>query len=373
MTTSTTRRGFLARGTAAVAAAAGPAGCWAVAAPADDWAFPLLGDLHLDKPDHHDLDWVRGAHGAGDVQQIENYCRVTAGHTPTLLAAVKRAVARSDRPVSFAVQVGDLVEGLCGSDELAARHARDAVGFVDEAGLGAPVLMTKGNHDVTGPGAAAAYDSVLVPWMAEQVGEQIGGAAFARTRGGTLLVFYDAYAKDGLDWFAALLRDRKPERLVVVVHPPVVPYNARAHWHLYAKDAVRRERLLDLLGRHRAVVLGGHLHKFSAITRRTPRGAFTQLAVSSVTVPASKGPKDVRSGVAAYTPDLTDLEPNHSPDTLTARRATLAAERPTIERFEYADSFGFAWVRVGPGRVTADLYHGPADAPWKTIDLTPPA
>lgn len=370
---SPTRRAFLA----SAAALAGPGGCWAMAASGkdDEWAFPLLGDLHIDRPTHHDADWVKTTH-PNDVSQIDNYCKVTSDHTPKLLAAVNRAIEASKTPVPFVVQAGDLVEGLCGSDRLAALQARDAIDIVEAANLGAPVLMTKGNHDVTGPGASAAYDSVLVPWMARRAGENIGGAAFSRSRGGTLLAFYDAYSRETLTWFADLIRERKPRRLIVVVHPPVVPYNARAHWHVYAKpaDSARRDKLLDLLGRNRAIVLGGHLHKFSALTRTAGSGAFTQLAISSVAVPNLKQPKDVLSGLESYGPKLTDLEPKHSPDTLEARKKTLADERPTVKSFEYADSWGYAWVRVTPERVTADVFHGSTDGkPWKTIDLTPPA
>ena len=87
-------------------------------------------------------------------------------------------------------------------------------------------MFTKGNRDVTGPGAAQVYDKVLVPSMAEQTDKEIRQAALTREREGVLLFFYDAYNRDSLEWFNQLLQKQKPKRLLFVIHPPVVPYNA---------------------------------------------------------------------------------------------------------------------------------------------------
>src|SRR5688572_17140522 len=106
-----TRRRFLGR--AAGAAVLGAGGSWAVAAPDDaEWAFPVLGDLHIDRPDHHDHDWLKANH-PGDIRQVENYSRVTRDWTPKVLAAVRDRAAGAKVPVPFVAQVGDLVEGLC--------------------------------------------------------------------------------------------------------------------------------------------------------------------------------------------------------------------------------------------------------------------
>lgn len=367
----TSRREFLGRAAGALALGAG--GSWALAAPEGDaeWAFPLLGDLHFDRPEHHDLDWLRQTH-PGDVAQVENYTRITRERTPRLLDVVRRQAAESRAP--FVVQLGDLLEGLCGSEGLARRQAEEAVAFVRSAGLAAPFLLTKGNHDVTGPGAAQAYDRVLVPFMAGQAGADVRSAAFARERGGVLLVFYDAYDRGSLDWFAALLRDRRPGRLLFVIHPPVVPYNARSTWHVYARPAQegQRRRLLELLGGARAVVLCGHLHKYSFLVRRTEAGPFTQLALSSVASTEDARPRDQFEGVRHYGPDLVNLEPRHSPDTADERRRVLEAERPHVEQFEYADTWGHALVRVRRDQVRADVYRGLSREPWKSLDLTGP-
>jgi hypothetical protein len=65
------------------------------------------------------------------------------------------------------------------------------------------------------------------------------------------------------------------------------------------------------------------------------------------------------------------LEPRHSPETEGRRRELLAAERPFVERFEYADTWGHALVRVQGDRVRAEVVRG-LDTDWKTLDLTDP-
>jgi hypothetical protein len=368
--TDLARRRFLQQSLGAALVAGG--GSWALAAPAgDEWACPVLGDLHFDRPEHHDQAWLEKTH-AGDKRQIENYCRLTRESLPRLCAAVRRRIETARVPVPAVLQLGDLLEGLCGTPELAERQAAEAVSFVREANLGRPMLMTKGNHDVTGPGAVEAYDRVLLPFMADPTLDAVSSAAFTQSRGGVLLVFYDAYNTKSLDWFEKLLAGRQPQRLVVLIHPPVVPYNARSNWHLYARpaQAPQRQRLLNLLGRHRAVVLCGHLHKYCFLRRRTEQGSFVQLAISSVATDADGERRDERTGLADYSPDLVRLEPNFSPETLEVRRELLSAEKPLIEDFHYADTWGHALLRVSGGEIAADVYRGVSDSPWQTIELS---
>src|SRR5881394_739339 len=184
-----TRRKFL-KGVAGAGAILGPAGNWAVAAPEKhgDWAFPLLGDLHFDKFEHHDHEWLKREH-PGDVSQVENYSRITREMTPQLFARVRNslaALAQTKTHVPFVLQLGDLLEGLCGSEELANRQAREGIDFVRQANFSASVLITKGNHDITGPGAVEAYRQLLLPFISEAAGSKISEAAFARRQGGTL-------------------------------------------------------------------------------------------------------------------------------------------------------------------------------------------
>ncbi|HVJ69592.1 MAG TPA: metallophosphoesterase [Caulifigura sp.] len=370
MTSMLDRRHFLASASGALAAGS------ALSAndDPDQFSFVLLGDLHFDKLEHHDFPKLEEKH-QGDIRQIHNYSRITSDIMPALFARVREAVA-SER-AAFVLQVGDLVEGLCGSEDLAVTQNREAVEFVKSARLGVPFLFTKGNHDVTGDGAPAAFGHVFHPFLSEQTSSfqgagKLNSANYAVQHHDSLFCSFDAYDKSSLDWLESALAKRTARHCFVAIHPPVVPYGARSTWHLYssAKDAARREKLLGLLGRENAIVLGGHIHKYNLIARETAGGGrFTQLAISSVIGEKSVKPRNELAGIDSYTGDQIRVEPEFSPTTEPERRTVYDAERPFVKRFEYADLPGYAVVTVHQSRIIARIYSGVSDQIWKTIDL----
>jgi hypothetical protein len=347
--------------------------------PADNkplYTFPLLGDIHYDKFSHHDMDWVR-KEKPGDERQIKNYVMVTETFTPRLLAGVREAIKASSAATPFVIQVGDLVEGLCGSYDLQALQFRDTFAAIDAAGLGVPFLITKGNHDITGPGAVEAYNKELIPWLAGQgKQEKFAGASYFRKHQEDLFVFFDGYVPD-LDWLERTLEKNKARHVFFIVHQPIIPYNARSNWGVFSRqaEADRRGRLLALLGKHNAIILSGHLHKYCVLNRSHEAGPMVQLAVSSVLRNADEGgaAKALISGVERYDESLVNLEPKFSPDTVELRRGLLRAERPSITRFEYCDVPGYAMVKVYADRVEADLFVGLSNDAWKTDAIHVPA
>lgn len=365
--------------------AAAPAVAFAQRAPGAaerrPFSFVLLGDLHFDRLEHHDLKWLK-EHKPGDLRQVENYSRITREITPRLFATVREVIAERNRagaaPVSFVLQVGDLVEGLCGSEELAAKQNREALEFVRGAKLGVPFLFTKGNHDVTGPGANEAFAKAFHPFLNEQVGwldgsrGEIKSARYTVPCGNAEFVFFDAYDSESLTWFESVAAKRSAEHFFVIIHPPVVPYGARATWHLYssAKDRTRREKLLELLARQQALVLGGHIHKFNTLTRVVGRNRFGQFAISSIINSASVKPKDVLAGVEQYNGDQIRVEPDFSRGTEQERRAVYEAERNFVKQFEYADLPGYAVVTVNGTRVTAKMFSGVGRELFRDVNLS---
>lgn len=348
----------------------------------DAFAFPLLGDLHFDKLEHHSMEWLQ-KHKAGDLSQIKNYTRITAEVTPQLLATVKRTITTlnqtSETQVPFTLQVGDLVEGLCGTEELSRVQNQEAIDWIASAQLGAPFLFTKGNHDVTGDGSKAAFADVFHPFLTEQTrrltaqAEAIKSAHYTVERNGALFCFFDAYDDESLAWLEAMLARRTARHCFVIIHPPVVPYGARSTWYLFAreKQKAQREKLLDLLGHHNAFVLGGHIHRFNSLVRATPGGGrFLQLAVSSIVSAPDVVPKTVLTGLKDYTGEQIQVEPKYSPETETERRAVYDVERPFVKAFNYADASGYAVIKVNGENVSAEMYAGISREPWHIVEMS---
>lgn len=340
------------------------------AAPSkDSFSFVMLGDLHYDKLDHHHMPWLE-KHKAGDLSQIKNYSRITAEITPRLFEAVRGSIAATK--AEFVLQVGDLVEGLCGTEEHAMRQNTEALAFIESEKLGVPFWFTKGNHDVTGDGAVEAFANAFHPHLTKQ-GAKLDGANYTLDHANAQFCFFDAYDKANLDWLEAALAKRTARHCFVVIHPPVVPYGARATWHLFSadRDKARREKLLTLLGKQNAIVLGGHIHRYNTLTRETPGGGrFTQLAISSIVNSAVVKPETELHGIASYNGDQISVEPRHSPDTAEARRAVYASESPFVKSFDYADLPGHAVVTVDGESVKVTMHRGITREVWKTADLT---
>jgi hypothetical protein len=317
------------------------------------------------------------------ISQCEGYCRITRETTPRLLAELRRQIEHNDR-IRFVVQLGDFVQGLAGTPKLARVHCADGVKLVQDAKLGVPFLMTKGNHDITGPGAHEAFDAVLRPFIAGELaktrtsdssveaGLQPRHASYTYCRGNARFVHFDGYVPESLDWLEGVLAHRTEEHLFFLLHQPVVPYTARSTWCIYASASQqsRRTRLLNLLGEHRAIVLAGHLHKHGVVARRTPRGSFVQVAAISVLPSLPVTVKNQRSGVSHYGPDLVTLEPGFAPQTEPQRREFLRSEAPWITHFHYADAPGYVLISVQGDRVSAQFFGGTHPAAWHRVRLT---
>lgn len=342
------------------------------------YSFLVVGDLHYDRLDHHDFAWLDKNH-PNDLSQIQNYSKLTSTTMPHVFDRLKREIRKleaSNAPAAFVIQVGDFVEGLCGSEELSVQQNQEAIAFINHSDLGVPFLFTKGNHDVTGDGAKEAFRSQFHPFIRAEAAKVDGSslpvdANYRIQFGNDDFVFFDAYESDSLDWFEGEAAKLNGNRLFFIVHPPVVPYGARSSWHLYsdAKMSAKRTEFLNLLASHQAIVLGGHLHKYSMLERKVEEHRFMQLAVCSIVSAIDEQPRDELDGVDRYSADQVNLEPNHSPSTIDERRAIYDRERESIKQFQYANSAGFACITVRPDATEARIFSGCADYPFRTVRL----
>ncbi|UCC99999.1 MAG: metallophosphoesterase [Phycisphaerales bacterium] len=338
--------------------------------PGSEYSFVYLGDLHFDKESHHDFEWVR-ASMPRDIRQIEDYVRITEKHTPGLFKRIQTSIESSGGRIKMIVQGGDLTEGLCGSRELQEKQFRDVRAYIRKYIPQTPFIATKGNHDITGPGAREAFDRVMLPWLSQECEKPIGSASFYLTQGPDLFVFFDAYHDNSLDWLEKTLSENTHRHAFVVMHPPAVPYNARSTWHVFSreKDKDVRERFLNILGANNVILFTAHLHKYSVVERKTPTGSFIQFSVNSVISSPEVKVANALEGIESYGGSLVDLEPEFQPDTKQTRIESLEAEKPYITRFEFADFPGYAIINVSDSQIEAEIYKGHSSSLWKKASL----
>lgn len=330
--------------------------------------FLLLGDLHYDLLENHDLDWL--ATTDDDLRQVTTeYTVFTANFWDDFMTRMSEKA--KSVPFDAVLQMGDLSEGLAGTPELAEQMARSAFAALDKVGFEVPVIITKGNHDITGPGAREAFDKVYLPNMARLAGhDALASANYATEIDGVLFVCYDPWSgnEQGLDALERNLASSDAAYKFVMVHEPVIPVNERC-WHLLRRHEDLRERLLKIIAREKAVVLCAHMHLYSVIRRNTEYGPIVQVLVNSVIRDRNMlVPSKVTT---EFGESLARNVPQWQPETLEQRCAWLAAEAPHVNYFKQADLPGYGVLSLdkSTGVMVLKYYAAFSDEPYDVVDL----
>lgn len=327
------------------------------------YSVPVLGDFHYDRMELHDEAFLNEKYPR-DRSQIINYTKASTEFAPLLVAAVANQVKPG---TPFVIQLGDFTEGLCGSRELQEKMFLGAIEQV-KTSISVPFLVTKGNHDVTGPGAKEAYRSTLLPFLSKELGRPVDEANYVVKHDRDAFVFFDSMEPD-LDWLERQLEENRSARnLFVATHYPVIPFEYRADWSLLAKPGKEKERarLIAMLEKANAIILCGHLHRAAMMEYQGDTGVFYQLAVNSVMRSDKPVFRNVFDGVERYTPELAEEKPAPE-DKLKFRKQLFAAAAPHVRRFFRADGEGYLLLKVYADRVDAEFYNGTGASPDKVI------
>ena len=116
---------------------------------------------------------------------------------------------------------------------------------VNKMNLKVPFIMTKGNHDITGPGAKEAFEKVYLPNMARLAGHpSLQSANYTTTLDDVLFVCYDPWDRnpEGLQQLEKSLAGSKATYKFVMLHELVIPVNERC-WHVFRQDNAKRMQL----------------------------------------------------------------------------------------------------------------------------------
>ncbi len=331
--------------------------------------FLVLGDMHYDLLENHDLEWL--ATTDDDLRQVTTeYTVFTASFWERFTDRLARKVEAES--IDAVLQLGDLSEGLAGTPALAEQMAHSVFAAVDDIGFRVPMIITKGNHDITGPGAREAFDKIYLPNLARLAGhDSLASAEYATQVGDALFVCYDPWTRaenHGLDRLEQNLASSEARHKFVMVHEPVIPINERC-WHLLRRDNTARERLLEIIARQKAIVLCAHMHRYSIVRRDTEHGPIVQILVNSVVRDSTMlAPARIRT---RYDESMALDAPSWQPETLEQRRAWLAAEAPHVKYFKQMDLPGYGVLSIDDSeeRFSFAYYAAFADEPYEVVDL----
>lgn len=334
-------------------------------------SFIVLGDIHYDLPEDHDMEWLKTK--PDDLRQVTTeYTIFTQKYWNDFVSVLQGRVKNSKPPVMAIIQAGDLSEGLAGNPEKALKMASDVVKAVDNSNTGVPWIIAKGNHDITGPGAVEAFDKYYIPAIRRQTGNvSITNASYSWRLGNTQFTCIDPWNKN-IDMIAFLdkeLSSSDAKFKFVVIHEPVIPVTERC-WQTLKKEPEKRERLLEVIAKNKAIVLCAHLHRYSVVARNTAYGPVVQ--VMTVSVIRDRNYLVPDKVITQYGPSIAEAVPEWEPATLEARKKILSDESRFVTYYKQTDLPGYAIIKTDEkkGTVILDYYAAFGKKAYDTVNLT---
>jgi UDP-2,3-diacylglucosamine pyrophosphatase LpxH len=331
----------------------------------------VLGDVHYDLLQDHDIDWLSTK--PGDLRQVtEEYTKYTAENWNDFSTILKKRIKYSDSTVKALIQLGDLSEGLAGTEKLASQMASNTMKAIDILQMPVPWIIAKGNHDITGPGAVKAFQEFYIPMFRKQTNHpEINSANYSYGFGNVLITCVDPWDKE-TDMTAFLDRELSgsdAKYKFIAIHEPVIPVTERC-WHTLRNDTEQREKLLKIIAKNKAIVLCGHLHRYSVVRRVTQYGPIVQVMVNSVI--KNRNYQKPTNLITEYGPSLAVNVPDWQPETLDARKAMLSDEAKYVTYYKQTDLPGYAMIKIDEkeGIILLEYYAAFADKPYDRIDLT---
>ena len=330
----------------------------------------VLGDIHYDLPEDHDMEWLKSK--PDDIRQIKEYTANTANNWDDFMGVIRKAASRKNKTASVILQLGDLSEGLAGNPEKAGQMASHAMEAIANTRTLVPRIIVKGNHDITGPGAPEAFLGYYIPMIRKQTkNPEIKSANYSYSFGNVRITCIDPWDKsiDIVDFLDKELTRPGAAVKFVAIHEPVIPVTERC-WHVLRNDPERRQKLLNIIAKNKAIVLCGHLHKYSVVRRNTQYGPIVQImAISVIRDRKYLVPEKV---ITRYGPSLVDDVPDWEPSTANQRKAWLAEESKYVTYYKQTDLPGYAVINVDSSgkKVTMEYYAAFGEKPYDTVNLS---
>lgn len=331
--------------------------------------FIVLGDMHYDRIENHDLVWL--AEQGDDLRQVTTeYTVFTNNFWSDFTALLRDRSSKED--IDAVLQLGDLSEGLAGTEELADQMAECLFRAVDSVGFEVPVIITKGNHDITGPGAEEAYNRIYLPNMARLAGlDSLSSADYSKELEDVLFVCFDPWNRtgDNLEKLEKNLAGSNAKYKFVMTHEPVIPVNERC-WHLLRRKPEKRNELLRIIAENNAIVLCAHMHLYSVVRRDTQWGPVVQILVNSVIRDRNMTePLNVKT---EYGESLALNVPDWKPETMEERCQWLREETPYVKYFKQMDLPGYGVMKIDHkiNDMVFEYYAGFSEKPYDVIRIS---
>lgn len=330
----------------------------------------VLGDLHYDLLQDHDMDWL--SKKPDDLRQVKEYTAYTEENWVDFMTLIKKRAQSDTLAVRAVIQLGDLSEGLAGTEEKADQMASNTMKAIDATQMPVPWVITKGNHDITGPGAKKAFQKYYVPMFRKQTNNpNINNASYSYRHDNVQITCIDPWDKetDMISFLESELSKSDAKFKFVAIHEPVIPVTERC-WHVLRKNEEQRQKLLETIARYKAIVLCAHLHRYSVVRRTTAYGPVVQVMVLSVV--NDRNYQNPTKVITNYGPSLAEAVPDWQPETLETRKEMLSEEKKYVTYYKQTVLPGYAVIKTDEENESIILEYFAAfgEKPYDIVDLT---
>ena len=244
----------------------------------EGYQVTVLGDVHFDGVEFH----TGAPVPAWMARERKRNLEMWESRSKQLLETAGKQTAKTS---AFAVQLGDITQSDCETQELHAAMFRAAFAAVKTPFADIPLFVVKGNHDVRG--AKTQNDPVpaaqaLLPAVAKELGVSgLSNGNYAYQKGKDLFIAVDGFIpkKEVVAFVRKTLTEHADARYVILMtHLPVLPVAVdNPFWLLPG-----RQEIAAMLETRKSVILAAHTHAFSVTERKTAKGRLVQLVTTSM-------------------------------------------------------------------------------------------
>ncbi len=328
------------------------------------YSIVILGDTHFDTEPasvyhsnyNEPVEWLNRVQRAEFARNGEMWRE----RCPRLM---KRAAALITDDTKMVLQMGDLVQGDCGSGEVHRKMLADVMdSFKSQLG-GLPFVTVAGNHDIRGTDAQEVYRRYMPQRMSEELGQKIGKTDFAFSIGQDAYIVIDFNDPDDAEVERLLTDTEGARHTFIMVHGPLFPYDGSScRWFYHGGDSdaetQKRRHFRQLFARRNAICLCGHTHRTELCDWYGDDGRITQMTFNSVWSHDDIGRYEIDAQGADMYGELRRKMKNDDGTDIKDETALFDEYRQGIKTYTHSPAAGSYRMTVGRDTVEVEFYAG---------------
>ncbi len=341
-----------------------------------EYSVVILGDTHFDtEPDtvyhsnyNEPTEWLNRV-------QREEFARNGEMWRERCPRLVKRAAGLAGKDTRMTFQMGDLIQGDCGSGQVHEKMLDDVMNNFKGALGGLPFVTVVGNHDIRGTDAEATYHRYMPQRMSQELGKDVTKTTFSFMIDDDAYIVLDFNTPDDAEIEKLLKETEGARKTFVITHGPLFPYdgsNCRWFFHGSAdeKNTQARRHFRELFARRQATCLCGHTHGTELADWEGDGGRITQMTMNSVWSKDELAQYTVNAeGAATYGELRKKLASMPNGGEVQDETPIFDEYRPGLRRYSHSLSAGSYRMDVSNKGVTIDFYGGDSQAVSHTFTL----